>query len=107
MAYDIVRTDAFEADVLDTIDYLTEHLSSFQAAERLIARMDEAVDTLRKLPFLYSASGKPELSRLDCREVFIGGYSLVYCVEEDSVLLLRLIHQSQDPARIVIEWNEN
>ena len=107
MAYDIVRTDAFEADVLDTIDYLTEHLSSFQAAKRLMVRMDEVVDMLRKLPLLYSISGKPGLSRFDCREAFVGGYSLVYRVEEGSVLLLRLIHQSQDPARIVIDWNEN
>lgn len=71
MAYTVDRTQAFEDDFDESLDYLANELKSPQAAMTLIDEVEYALHVLEKSPFLYAVSRKPFLSPYGYREYHV------------------------------------
>ena len=104
MGYSIRITEAFEDDLLSALSYLIEARGANGAAKRLMREVDEAKTLLVAQPFMHAFSKKPRLGDFGYREHFLSKHVIVYRVEGDEVLLLRLFHQAQLYERFVMEW---
>ena len=104
MAFDLVRSEAFESDVFDVLTYFVEKQASPLAGSRMMEAVDKAVARISENPFLYAVSRRPELESGGLRECLVGRYTIVYRVEGNSVLLLRFLHQARDFGSLVVEW---
>jgi addiction module RelE/StbE family toxin len=64
------------------------------AAKRLAKRLRSSVVRLRRFP----KSGRivPELSSREFREVIVGSYRIVYNIQEEAVVILRIWHSRQE-----------
>lgn len=95
MGYSVNRTEAFEADLESAAFYLTAQLHSPQAARALFDAIEKAIGILGEVPFIHALSRKPHLRESGCREHPVESYVVVYRVEGDEVVFLRLFHQRQ------------
>lgn len=95
MAFRVRITEGFEADLFDTLTYLSENLSAPMAAQRFMQGVDAAEALLVCQPFIHALSRKPHLRGSGCREHPVESYVVVYRVEGDEVVFLRLFHQRQ------------
>ena len=70
---------------------------SISAARALRSRIDDATNRLSMYPHLGRVV--PEFGDLSVRELVVGSYRLVYRVDEDSIVIVNLIHGSRDLRR--------
>lgn len=103
MAYSVYVSKAFEDDLFDIVAYLESHASG-GVVEGVLRAVDKAKAALAVHPFMHAISRKPSLSDRGYRECFVLSYVIVYRVEENKVLFLRLFHQAQLYERLVMEW---
>lgn len=55
--------------------------------------MDKIVTLTRKLPdFPYLGRVVPEFERDDIRERFMFSYRIIYCVSDDAIIVVNIIH---------------
>ena len=104
MAYTVNRTQAFEDDFDESLDYLVNELKSLQAAMTLIDEVEYALSALERSPFLFVISRKPFLGAYGYREYHVKKYVMVYRVDNNVVSLLRFFHQTQLYERFVMDW---
>ena len=105
MASDVWISEAFEVDLRSILDYYCDELGMPSEGRRFMEEVDEAKELIAEVPFVHSVSSKAGLRERECREHLIRGYTLIYRVGvENTVLFLRLLHQSQLASRQVIDW---
>ena len=100
MPYKLVRTEAFEEDLLSALEYLFEH-SGINSVRRLMDEVDRKAELLAFNPFIFAISRKAGLRNHEFREAFAGSYTILYRIEHRTVYLLRFLHQSRDMASLV------
>lgn len=103
MAYRLILTSRFNDDVQDIQFYLGIKVASPHAAYRFGQQLKKACETLAGFPLLHSISRNPGLARRRVREWRFDRYVILYRVENESIQLLRLLHQSRDTSRAIIE----
>lgn len=59
-----------------------------------VDRIVEVAETLLKTPHIGRVV--PEFNRQDLREIIFRGYRIVYLVQNDAVLILRVVHGARD-----------
>ncbi|WP_139650853.1 type II toxin-antitoxin system RelE/ParE family toxin [Raoultibacter phocaeensis] len=96
MAYTIVKTESFENDYDDILEYLVSKLKAPQAALNLIGEVDKAIELLSETPFIHAVSNRPTLRARDAREHYIRNYVIVYWIENKEVVFARMFHQAQE-----------
>ena len=96
MAYKLVPSDQFRADLVSLAGYISENLGAPQAAKRIVDDIVDATKRIAATPSIKAISKKPKLRQLRYREYYIDNYAIVYRVHEDAAYLLRLFHQSQN-----------
>ena len=104
MTFEVRVTEAFEADLLDALSYLSGSLHAPDAAARLMRAVDVVKDLLAENPFLDAVSERLGRKGHAYREHFVLNYVIVYKVEVETVWFLRLFHQRQSYGRFVLEW---
>jgi toxin ParE1/3/4 len=79
------------SDILDIHSYLAER--SLNAADRMLVRFSQRFDELREFPFL-----GPDRSELHAslRGLLMDGYIAFYIVEEDQIIIVRVIDGRTD-----------
>ncbi len=94
MARPVVWSEPASAEFLAAIEHLVQEVQSLQAARRLFDEVQAAAQSLREMP----ERGRvvPELKIGNRRELFVLGYRLIYRVESDQVIILRVIHGRRD-----------
>ena len=98
MVYSLIASEAFERDLGQIVRYLSDELSSPQAARSFLEEVEAATDQLRVTPEMRAISRKPVLSDFGYREWYLKHYVLVYRIAGNAVLLARIFHQKQDYA---------
>lgn len=101
MGYGLFATEAFERDHDETLAYLVYNLGAPQAAARFMDVMDASIAKIGENPFANAISRKPTLDFLEYREERVGGYVMLYRVEDERVVIKRLFHATQDYERYV------
>jgi toxin ParE1/3/4 len=83
-----------EADLDDIWFYTAKESGSIEIANRLINTITDRF--LLLAGFLYIGRSRDEDFGLGCRSLTVGGYVIVYCVENEDVLILRVVHGRRD-----------
>lgn len=105
MAFKVIVSEAFEDDMREALSYLVERSGSALAAKNLMRAIDSAKEELAANPFMYAVSRKPQFATYQYRERYVQKRVIIYRVEENAVLFLRLFHQAQRYERFVVKWN--
>ena len=79
-----------EADLDDIWLYVAKESSSVEIANRLIDTITDRIFTLARFP--YMGRSREEDFGPGHRSLAVGEYVIVYCVENEDVLVLRVVH---------------
>lgn len=93
MMYNIIFAPQFKRDLDETFEYISNSLTSPQAAKKLMTKIDSCIVRTADEPFLYPLCPEP-LNTLGLRKIVIKNYIAVYYVDENkkSVNFLRLFY---------------
>ena len=107
MAYSVLVTEAFEADVIEAVSCCIEVLDMPKAAAELMEDIDAAKELIASAPLLYPVSQYATVGKGSYREKIVRSYVLVYRVreEDETVVLARMFHQRENYMRQVAEWD--
>ncbi len=79
-----------EADLDDIWLHVAKESSSIETADRLIDTITDRFSTLARFPFI--GRSREEDFGPGYRSLPVGEYVIVYCVENEDVLVLRVVH---------------
>ena len=86
--YKLQWTRAAKADLIHIKAYIAQFAA--RTANAYVRRIRERCRTLTRLPF--AAPIVPEYQDASIRETFFGSYRIIYQVEQDRVIVLRIFH---------------
>jgi toxin ParE1/3/4 len=96
----ILWTDSARADLRVIHAFIAKDSRVY--AKRMIDRIKKAVDRLKRFPG--SGTQVHEWDRPDLREIMVGNYRVIYRLDEQSAVILTVIHAasqlSDDPAAV-------
>ncbi len=87
MGYSVRVTEHAHDDLAQIISYIVDELSNPPAALTLLNAVEHVYEKLAETPSMYSLCQKPLLSRRGYRKAPIGGYLMIYKVDEDANLV--------------------
>ena len=83
MAYKLVITRRAEEDLDDIIGYIVLELCNPDAAAHLADEVGKRYDLLENNPHIYAECSQPILRASHYRKAVIGGYLLIYRIDEN------------------------
>ena len=83
-----------EADLDDIWFYVARESGSIEIANRLIDTITDRFFVLANFPYI--GRSRDEDFGSGCRSVTVGEYVIVYCVENEDALILRVVHGRRD-----------
>jgi toxin ParE1/3/4 len=91
-----------EADFDDIWFYVATKSSSMEIANRLVDSINDGVLLLASFPYI----GRPREEDLGpgSRSLAVGEYVIVYCVEGEDVLILRIVHGRRNLEAMLGHW---
>ena len=94
----LIIAPSAEEDLNRIVDYITEELCNPEAADSLLDSIAECYDTLELMPSSFPFCGDPILRADDYHQVDLGGYVMIYRVEDenDIVRIVHYYHETQD-----------
>lgn len=100
MAYKLQITDKAEQDLDGILGYIVTELCNLEAALHLTDEIERHYDLLLQNPYLHAECQQPLLRELHSRKVVIGGYLMLYRVDEPSgiIYIERFFSDLQDYA---------
>lgn len=100
MAYKLRITEKAEQDLDAILHYILTELKNMDAAIRLADEVERHYKLLSENPRLYGECQQPMLRRSHYRKVVIGGYLMIYRVDETNgiVYIERYFSELQDYA---------
>ena len=101
MASRALVSDEAMADLETIVSYLAETLAEPGAAGGVLDAFDEFVRNVSTFPEMYPPVREPRLRRLGYRKAVLGKYIALYRVQDETVLVAHVFHQSQDYAKLV------
>lgn len=103
MTYSVLTRRRFEDDYDDILFYYKVKIGMPGAASSFAAAMDAAIGDICRFPGIRAISREPGLASRQVREYIVRRCAIYYRAEGNDVILLRLLHQSQDTSRAIIE----
>lgn len=83
-----------ERDLDDIWLYVARESGSIEIADRLIDTIADRFFTLARFPYI--GRSRAEDFGPGCRSFAVGEYVIVYCIENEDVLILRVVHGRRD-----------
>lgn len=96
MAYEIVVSQHAQDDLDQALGYLIHELKNPPAALHLLEAVEKVYARLGDHPQVYGLCQQPLLARRGFRKAVVGGYVLIYRVNEGSVYIQRFFSDLQD-----------
>ena len=89
-------TPVAEQDIDDIFSYVSDELHSPQAADRLIDRIQEEVESVCDFPFSRSLLTDPLLRARGYRLIVVENFNLFYIVENDVIVIHRVLYRRRN-----------
>ena len=83
-----------QTDLISVVDYIAQ--DSPRAAEKMLDRLEKAIDRLSTFPFLGKIPDDDELRRRNYRMLIVSKYLVFYQVKKDIVEIHRIIDGARD-----------
>ena len=90
--YDYVFSPLAERDLDGILDYIARELTSPQAAEHLIDKIQSAVEQVCAFPLSRPLLNNPLLRKKGYRLLIVDSFNLFYVIEENIVVIRRVLH---------------
>jgi addiction module RelE/StbE family toxin len=90
-----------QGDLLSIVDYIADN--NPRAADKMIDRIDNAIDRLTLTPFAGKIPDDDELRNRNYRMLIVGKYLVFYVVKERVVEIHRIIHGARDYKHLLIQ----
>jgi toxin ParE1/3/4 len=97
--YDIRLLRVAEDDLTEIVHYIFADRPS--AAEALASKIEKNLIRLSKDPHLGRIPGEDELARMKYRYIVIDNYLLFYTIEEETILVHRILHGARDYLKLL------
>lgn len=94
--YDVKITDKALADMEAIYDFLADGFQSAEAAMRQYDQIALAIESLKTLPNRCSRLRTEPERTLGMRQLLVGRYSVIYVVEGQAVVALRVLYSASD-----------
>lgn len=94
--YKIEITDLAEKDLEETADYIAFYLKNSSAAVNTVRGIRRQINTLRNFPERNELDDDPILAGLGVRMDYYRNYKIYYVVENDVVIVVRILHMLVD-----------
>jgi len=88
-----------EEDLSEIYEYIAAE--NLKAADAILARVEKDLDLLVRQPKLGRVPSDEELVRMGYRYLIIAEYLVFYTLEEQTVLVHRIIHGARDYLRLL------
>ncbi|MGT2753375.1 type II toxin-antitoxin system RelE/ParE family toxin [Streptococcus ovis] len=92
-----------EEDLEDIYRYIAKELQSPQAAMRQFDSIAEAIQTLEVFPERCAIVEELLVLGIKVRRLLVKNYSIFYRFDNDTVTILRVLHQSRNVDRLIDE----
>lgn len=98
MSFQIHITKAAEKDLISAADYIEFNLCNPKAADDLLDKADEQIQSLINLPERYAIVDDPVLKAWGIRFIQIGNYLAFYTISEErqTVYIVRFLYGKRD-----------
>lgn len=98
MSFQIHITKAAEKDLISAADYIEFNLCNPEAADDLLDKADEQIQSLINLPERYAIVDDPVLKAWGIRFIQIGNYLAFYTISEErqTVYIVRFLYGKRD-----------
>lgn len=97
--YEVKLLRIAEEDLNEIAEYVST--DSPASADKLLDRFENAFANLSRHPYIGKAPNESELARLGYRYVVLGNYLIFYKIEQETVLVYRIIHGARDYKKII------
>ena len=94
--YDYEFSPLAEKDLNNIFEYIALELSSPEAAEHLIDRIQDAVERLCDFPFSCPLLTDSTLQKKGYRLLVVQNFNLFYVVEKQTVIIRRILYGRRD-----------
>ena len=96
--YDMVISEAAEADLDGIADYISYELKEPTTALKQLARIEEAMTTLEKLPERHGIVQDKYLAAKGIRKLLVDNYLIFYTVNKSAniINIVRVLHGRRD-----------
>lgn len=89
MEYDVEISDTCLEEIEDICEYIEKKLKEKNVANRLRAKMRNAIKDLKYSPKVYATIGKRDRTNREYRRITVDNYIILYTIiEEDKVVLV-------------------
>ena len=99
MSYRIRTTRRWEADVRSTLDWIDRVQRRPQEAEEWFEALQDAMDSLARLPQRCPLAPESERSDLEIRQLLFFSHRVLFTILPEEVVVLQVRHASREPAR--------
>jgi len=101
--YDIVITQPAEEDLQEIADYISKELMEPKLAQKLIARIGEAIIGLEDMPHRYAFVSDERLAAQGFRKIIIDNQIVFYVVAEKDYLItvVRILSGRRDWVNLI------
>ena len=87
MTYKSIITKAFEKDLEETLEYISDRLYNPTAAQRLLKNISEKISGIEENPLLYPLYHEDQLAKKGYRFAVVAKYLLFYRVDKDEKVI--------------------
>jgi addiction module RelE/StbE family toxin len=95
MNYKIQISEKAERDLKDIVTYLSDSLKNKRAAKDFTSLYRKKINSLKTNPQKFTYIQEEEKSDFDYRKIIIKNYLVIYKIEKEEVIILRIFHQKQ------------
>jgi toxin ParE1/3/4 len=88
-----------EDDLNDIITYIAA--DNIPAAESILAKIEKSLSCLSRHPYLGKIPHEEELARLGYRFLVVQNYLIFYTIEEQTILIHRILHGARDYLHLI------
>lgn len=101
--YKVIMTKAFEHDLEEALEYISNKLYHLSAAQRLLSTVSEKVSIIEDNPLIYPLYHDDRLAKQNYRFAVVNRFLLFYKADETekSVYLSRFLYGSQNVTDIL------
>lgn len=101
--FEIEYNSSFQEDFYEITDYISDRLYNIQATDRLIKKVEQSILKRSYSPLSYEIYRKDKELQYTYYRIYINNFIIFYSVEDNKMIIRRIIYSKRDLRNIVKE----
>ena len=99
--YKIIYLPSYIEDLMGVLNYITYNLQNPKAAERLLNKINEAINKRSLSPLGYEKYNRARNSKYIWYRIYIENYTVFYTVIEDTMEIVRILSSKRNFDKLI------